>query len=427
MSIQKEIANLITEIYKGAEVKKIDVDNFLDIHLPEVHSAKGSHLYFNTAKDTIKIGFYCRDVEFVEQVMTGSSSIENVSNGIRPLNNPVFTNAKDAVEAAKSFISNIQGSGITTQTETEEEDDPIDFFAKLRKTIEVDGEEDEEVDGEEDEEVDGEEDEEVDGEEDEEVDGEEDEEMGYPMIRIPGTDYLDLSDDERNAYFEKWQAPSYMYNLRAGINGCLADWVTYFNDTDFAPILNNGQVEAMANNLREHKAIPILLNAPEEARGVMKRVWWAVPLCFWNEIASPILINKNGIYSLYTKNFPKDIELTLIAAWDHIDQVSFIPGSSGSSGFDDEENVNCLTLEYENGEILDLFELVRHDQNQGSYLEIIEAIWENRYETIQQSKGKPMWKEGAGGEGYIEIEEIIQLIRPDSFKDVSRPDPGSFA
>ncbi|NBY30544.1 MAG: hypothetical protein EBQ67_06930, partial [Sphingobacteriia bacterium] len=136
MSIQQELAKQITETYKDARVKKVDVDNFLDIHLPGIHSAKGSHLYFNTAKDTIKLGFYCRDVEFVEQVMTGSSSIEKVSNGIRPLNNPVFTNAKDAVEAAKSFISNIQGSGITTQTETGEEDDPIAFFAKLRKTWE---------------------------------------------------------------------------------------------------------------------------------------------------------------------------------------------------------------------------------------------------------------------------------------------------
>lgn len=397
MSIQKELASLVTKIYKDAQVKKIDADNFLDIHLPGVHSAKGSHLYFNTAKDTIKIGFYCRDVEFVEQVMTGSSSLEKVSNGIRPLNNPVFTNAKDAVEAAKSFISNIQGSGITTQTETGEEDDPIAFFAKLRKTWEGQVQQIE-------------------------VDGEEDEEMGYPMIRIPGTDYLDLSDDERNAYFEKWQAPSYMYNLRAGIKGCLADWVTYFNDTDFAPILNNGQVEAIANNLREHKAIPILLNAPEEARGVMKRVWWAVPLCFWNEIASPILVNKNGIFSLYSENFPEDIELTAIAGWDAIKEIRFERIGSGSSGFDDEGNVNCLTLVYENGGSLDFFELVRHDQNQGSYLEIIEVIWGNRYETIQQSKGLPMWKEGAGGEGYIEVEDIIQLINPNTYEDVGRPE-----
>ena len=405
MSIQQELAKQITETYKDARVKKVDVDNFLDIHLPGIHSAKGSHLYFNTAKDTIKLGFYCRDVEFVEQVMTGSSSIEKVSNGIRPLNNPVFTNAKDAVEAAKSFISNIQGSGITTQTETGEEDDPIAFFAKLRKTWEGQVQQIE-----------------VDGEEDEEVDGEEDEEMGYPMISIPGTNYLDISDDERNAYFEKWQAPSYMFNWRGGIKGCLADWVTYFNDTDFAPILNESQVEAIANNLREHKAIPILLNAPEEARGVMKRVWWAVPLCFWNEIASPILINKNGIFSLHTENFPEDIGLTAIAGWDDIKEVSFERMGSGSSGFDDEGNVNCLTLEYENGGSLDFFELVRRDQNQGSYLEIIEVIWRNRYKTIQESKGLPMWKEGAGGEGFIEVEEIIQLINPDTYEDINRPE-----
>lgn len=382
MSIQQELAKQITETYKDARVKKVDVDNFLDIHLPGIHSAKGSHLYFNTAKDTIKIGFYCRDVEFIEQVITRSSSIEKVSNGIRPLNNPVFTNAKDAVEAAKSFISNIQGSGMITKIKTGDEVVPNSI----------------------------------------EDDGNEDEEMGYPMISIPGTNYLDISDDERNAYFEKWQAPSYMYNWRAGIKGCLADWVTYFNDSDFAPILNNGQVEAIANNLREHKAIPILLNAPEEARQVMSRVWWAVPLCFWNEIASPILISKNGIYSLYADNFPEDIVLTAIAGWDDIKEVSFERMGSGSSGFDDEGNVNCLTLEYENGGSLDFFELVKHDQNQGSYLEIIEVIWGNRYKTIQESKGLPMWKEGAGGEGFIEVEEIIQLINPDTYENISRPE-----
>ncbi|NBY29244.1 MAG: hypothetical protein EBQ67_00075 [Sphingobacteriia bacterium] len=213
-----------------------------------------------------------------------------------------------------------------------------------------------------------------------------------------------------------------MFNWRGGIKGCLADWVTYFNDTDFAPILNESQVEAIANNLREHKAIPILLNAPEEARGVMKRVWWAVPLCFWNEIASPILINKNGIFSLHTENFPEDIGLTAIAGWDDIKEVSFERMGSGSSGFDDEGNVNCLTLEYENGGSLDFFELVRRDQNQGSYLEIIEVIWRNRYKTIQESKGLPMWKEGAGGEGFIEVEEIIQLINPDTYEDINRPE-----
>lgn len=382
MNIQKEIANLITEIFKDAQVKKVDVDNFLDIHLPGIHSAKGSHLYFNTAKDTIKLGFYCRDVEFIEEVMAKSSSIEKVSNGIRPLSNPVFTNPKDAVEAAKSFISNIQGSGIITKIKTGDEDVPNSI----------------------------------------EDDGNEDDEMGFPMISIPGEKFLDIPKDQLSAYVHKWQAPSYMFNWRGGISGCFAEWVSYFNDTDFAPILNESQVESIANNLREHKAIPILLNAPAEVIMELKHVWWAVPLCFWNEIASPILINKNGIFSLYTENFPEDIGLTAIAGWDDIKEVSFERMGSGSSGFDDEGNVNCLTLEYENGGSLDFFELVRRDQNQGSYLEIIEVIWGNRYKTIQQSKGLPMWKEGAGGEGYIKVEEIIQLINPDTYEDISRPE-----
>jgi hypothetical protein len=83
MSIQKEIAIQIIEIYKDAQIKKIDVDNFLDIHLPGLHSAKGSHLYFNTAKDNIKIGFYCRDVEFIEQVITRSCKYPFFQTGLK--------------------------------------------------------------------------------------------------------------------------------------------------------------------------------------------------------------------------------------------------------------------------------------------------------------------------------------------------------
>ena len=33
-----------------------------------------------------------------------------------------------------------------------------------------------------------------------------------------------------------------------------------------------------------------------------------------------------------------------------------------------------------------------------------------------------MWKEGAGGEGFIEVEEIIQLINPDTYEDINRPE-----
>ena len=97
MNIQKEIANLITEIFKDAQVKKVDVDNFLDIHLPGIHSAKGSHLYFNTAKDTIKLGFYCRDVEFIEEVMAKSSSIFEADGKVTQGEQAMFEAIREAL------------------------------------------------------------------------------------------------------------------------------------------------------------------------------------------------------------------------------------------------------------------------------------------------------------------------------------------
>ena len=173
MSIQKEIAIQIIEIYKDAQIKKIDVDNFLDIHLPGLHSAKGSHLYFNTAKDNIKIGFYCRDVEFIEQVITRSNSIEKVSNGIRPSNNPIFTNPSDAIKEAMNFINSIKGN---------------DPNKKLNK------------------------------ENDSDQNHNPDEEIGFPIISIPEIKHLKISKEQLDNYFEKWMAPSYLFNQRDGIS-----------------------------------------------------------------------------------------------------------------------------------------------------------------------------------------------------------------
>ena len=40
ISIQQQLAAAILNLYKNAEVKKIDKDNFLDIHLPFVFPKK---------------------------------------------------------------------------------------------------------------------------------------------------------------------------------------------------------------------------------------------------------------------------------------------------------------------------------------------------------------------------------------------------
>jgi hypothetical protein len=120
-TIQQELADQILEIYTNSIVKKIDKDNFLDIHIPEINKKKGTHLFFNTAKDNIKIGFYCREEEFINEVINREfDSIEAASNGLRIKGNPVYTNVITAVKAAfiflksinknESFISNIDDS-----------------------------------------------------------------------------------------------------------------------------------------------------------------------------------------------------------------------------------------------------------------------------------------------------------------------------
>jgi len=375
MSIQKELASLITEIYKDAEVKKIDVDNFLDIYLPGIHSAKGSHLYFNTAKDTIKLGFYCRDVEFIEKVMTGSSSLEKVSNGIRPSNNPIFVNPRDAIKEAINFINCINGN---------------DQNKKQKK------------------------------ENNSELNHNPEEEIGFPNISIPEIKNLKIRKEQLDYYFEKWLAPSYLFNQRDGICGCLTEWITVFNDNDFAPILGKIEIENIINNLLENKAIPILQNAPVEVQNELKNVWWAVPLCFWNHFASPIFINKDGFYSLYTDNFPDNIRIEMIASWESISELEFEYSIDCSDELDDQPNVNLLLIENEQNQRLNFFELVDSKKNQGSYLKVIEAIYHIRKETISQSKGLPVWKEGSGGEGVVDIEKLKDLLNSQTFNNIIR-------
>ena len=86
--------------------EKIDDGNYLDIHLPNIHNRKGTHIWFNTPKSGgIKIGFYCRDKEFVKMAVDASSdTIETYSSGLRPKGAPVFDNIEDAIEAVQSII-----------------------------------------------------------------------------------------------------------------------------------------------------------------------------------------------------------------------------------------------------------------------------------------------------------------------------------
>lgn len=104
-SLQYQLAESIKFIFKDSYIKKIDQDNFLDINLPSIYSSQGCHLFFNTAKGRIKLGFYVRESEFIEKVISKSSkNIESYSQGLRLIGNPEFETVEQAIAAAKEFL-----------------------------------------------------------------------------------------------------------------------------------------------------------------------------------------------------------------------------------------------------------------------------------------------------------------------------------
>jgi hypothetical protein len=107
-SIQFQLAELTKSMYSDSIVKKADIDNFLDIHIPSINNTKATHLFFNTAKGQIKLGFYVRDLEFKDKVLAKSSDkIEAYSQGIRLIGNPQFTSVTQAVTAANDLLKAI--------------------------------------------------------------------------------------------------------------------------------------------------------------------------------------------------------------------------------------------------------------------------------------------------------------------------------
>jgi hypothetical protein len=108
-SVQEQLFEAIKAHYPNSEAKKINKDNYLDIYVPELNKKRGTHLFFNTAKDGIKIGFYCRDEDFIENVLSKSSNIEKYAQGIRILENPLQNDVEEATRSALNFIKEIIG------------------------------------------------------------------------------------------------------------------------------------------------------------------------------------------------------------------------------------------------------------------------------------------------------------------------------
>ena len=110
-TIQDQLTERITSKFPDAEVKKVNKDNFLDIHLPSVHLKRGTHLFFNTAGGSIKVGFYCREADFTQQVLAKSTNLEAYSQGVRPKGNPEWKSVDAACTAAFTFVESLSGKG----------------------------------------------------------------------------------------------------------------------------------------------------------------------------------------------------------------------------------------------------------------------------------------------------------------------------
>jgi hypothetical protein len=125
LSLQDQLFAVIKSKYADAEAKKINKDNFLDIYIPTISPGRGTHLFFNTVKGSIKIGYYTRDESFINKVVSiASNSIDGASNGLRIAGNPKFDDIQSATEAAIDFLSNIMNEKIDKTSNTNSQASP---------------------------------------------------------------------------------------------------------------------------------------------------------------------------------------------------------------------------------------------------------------------------------------------------------------
>ncbi len=110
-TIQDQLAEAIQGKYPDAEVKKVNKDNFLDIHLPSVHPKRGTHLFFNTSGGNIKLGFYCREDDFTKKVLAKNGNLEAYSQGVRLKGNPEWKSVDAACTAAFTLVESLGGKG----------------------------------------------------------------------------------------------------------------------------------------------------------------------------------------------------------------------------------------------------------------------------------------------------------------------------
>jgi hypothetical protein len=374
--LQQKLSAEFLSVHPTSQVKKIGADNFLDIHLPFVHEKKGTHLFFNTSGDKIKVGFYCRDEEFVQRVLADSADLEPYSQGVRLKGHPAFTKVSDAVNAAIRLVDLLnKPKRAAAPAKTEQTKSPTPPAPKAAPAQQ-------------------------------EVEEDQDDERGYPLLIIKKSDAVPVETVQ--GYVRHWQQPSKQYAGRLGIPVHYPDWVEEFTTDAVCPVFTTEQMAVIEARVRQEKMIPILECAPEEMLDHVKAVWWIVPFAICRgEFVSFLFVSKDGVYGLFDSG--DGPEIMSFVGWESVESMSYeCPCDDGEC---EDPNVARLTLETEDGSLeFDEFVSPAAEQNRGSYLSILYAIWEVRRKTIEASKGQPFWIEGVGGETIELFESPSELL-----------------
>ena len=349
--------------------------------------------------------------------LIGESEVDWVKSLVQ-MENPdtivLFYCGENYVYAFSNMNANENINGEDTSEEEAVENKGISDLTNFLAELEAVTREEESIDDDSEEE-DSDED---DDESEEEVEDEE-EEGGFPMIsyRKPAQEMVEVVQQ----YLRHWQKSSQVYAWRMGIKAFIPEFVSALVSDKVCPIFTTKDIDAICSRIKSEKIIPILGYVPEEFYGYTKRVWWLVPFCIWKEdTASLVFIDKNGFYGMYSQDGEEEIDT--IFNWDSVYELDF------EYAYDGDPNINRLTLTQEDGNFLTFDEFVStsEEDDHGSYLAVIEAIWEARRETIEASKGEPFWTEGAGGEGFVEFETPQDLLKAATWDNPDRPDPSMF-
>jgi ankyrin repeat protein len=239
------------------------------------------------------------------------------------------------------------------------------------------------------------------------------EDLGYPLLLFKN--FENPKDELRRDHLSNWQLPSAVYSGRVGIRAFIPEWIDGIEKS--CPKFSKIQLEEIENMIREHKIIPILNYAPHEFFDEVKKVWWIVPFCIWREdSASWVMLDKNGLYCAH----PEDNDISPMVSWESITSIDI------EYEYDGDPCVNMMTVYFGDDKFLTYAEFV--NDNMGSYLSVVKAIYDVREKTIDVSRGKYSWKEGAGGEGFKSFENPNDLLKKNIWLDNPyRPDSRMFS